>query len=53
MEINDDYLDCLIDAVLSEIENITENTVGSNKVTDSEYAELFNAYRKELINELK
>ena len=53
MKVNYDYLDSLVDAVLGEIENATENTIGANNVTDSEYAELFTAYRKELLNELK
>ena len=53
MQINDNYLDSLIDAVLGEIEHITEHTIGDRDVTDSEYAELFNEYRKKLINELK
>lgn len=53
MQINDDYLDSLIDAVLGEIEQITDHTIGDCDVTDSEYAELFTKYRKALINELK
>ena len=53
MEINDELLDILIDRVLSDIGTTVDRAVGDKYLTETEYAQLWNAYRKELLNELK
>ena len=53
MRINDELLDILVDVVLEKIDNAVDRTVGNDEVTDSQYVQLFGAYRKALINELK
>jgi len=53
MEINDELLDILVDAVLQKIEDAVDRTVGDSDITDSNYTTLFSDYREALINELK
>ena len=53
MQVNDELLDILVDAVLQNIENAVDRTVGNSDITESNYTTLFNNYRKELIKELK
>ena len=53
MGINDELMDILIDRVLSDIEATVDRAIGDKDLTSSEYAQLWNAYRKELLNELK
>ena len=50
---NYELLDILVDAVLENIANAVDRTIGNEEITDREHTALFNAYRKELINELK
>ena len=53
MEINDELMDLLIDRVLNAIEATVDRAVGDKDLTSREYTQLWNAYRKELLNELK
>lgn len=53
MGINDELMDILIDRVLSDIGTAVDRTVGDKYLTETEYAQLWNAYRKKLLSELK
>ncbi len=53
MGINDELMDILIDRVLSDIEATVDRAIGDKDLTETEYSQLWNAYRKELLSELK
>jgi hypothetical protein len=53
MEINDELLDILTERVLKAIEATVDRAIGDKDLTSSEYAQLWNAYRKALLNELR
>ena len=53
MEIDDRLLDELLDRVLAEIGNTVEFATLDVELSDEDYASIWNAYREELINELK
>jgi hypothetical protein len=53
MKINDELLDILTERVLKAIEATVDRAVGDKDLTSSEYAQLWNAYRKALLNELR
>ena len=53
MGINDELMDILIDRVLSDIGTTVDRTIGDKYLTEIEYTQLWNAYRKELLSELK
>ena len=53
MKINDELMDILIDRVLSNIETTVDRAIGDKNFTEAEYLQLWNAYRKELLIELK
>ena len=53
MEINEELMDLLTERVLNAIEATVYRAVGDKYLTSREYTQLWNAYRKALLNELK
>ena len=53
MEINEELMDLLTERVLNAIEATVDRAVGDKDLTSREYTQLWNAYRKALLNELK